>query len=153
MNSFFFFSSELIVNKIIIVSIVVNKFFSFKKLLLLLLLLLWLSVLKFNWKQINVLCCFCWFVCTVYLDCLKSPYYKFLRDTLSYFIMLSLHYALCLSPSTIAFSGLEWTILVFYVGRFVAELKQIFCIKQWLRHPTNETLQCYCSRIFSVYRR
>ncbi|CAH3019062.1 unnamed protein product, partial [Porites evermanni] len=86
-----------------------------------------------------------------YLACLRSPRYKFLRDTLSYIIMLFLHYALCLSPSTIAFSGLEWTILVFYVGRFVAELKQISCIMQWLRHPEKETLKCYCFRIFSVY--
>ena len=62
----------------------------------------------------------------MYLDFLESPYYKFFRDTLSYIVLLFLHYALCLLPSTIAFSGLEWTILVFFVGRFFVELKQIW---------------------------
>ena len=92
-------------------------------------------------------------VAKVYLACLETPYYKFLRDTLSYIIMLFLHYALCLSPSTIEFSGLEWTIFVFYVGRVVAELKQIYCIKECLRHKKNETLLRRCFRIFSVYCR
>ncbi|CAH3160768.1 unnamed protein product [Porites evermanni] len=87
----------------------------------------------------------------VYLAYLKSPYYKFFRDTLSYIIMLLLHYAICLSPTTVAFSGLEWTILVFYIGRFVAELKQILCIKKWLRETENDTFQSNCVRIFSVY--
>ena len=88
-----------------------------------------------------------------YLACLETPYYKFLRDTLSYIIMLFLHYALCLSPSTIEFSGLEWTIFVFYVGRVVAELKQIYCIKECLSHQKNETLLRCCFRIFSAYFR
>ena len=89
----------------------------------------------------------------MYLAYLKSPYYKFFRDTLSYIIMLLLHYAICLSPTTVAFSGLEWTILVFYIGRFVVEFKQILCIKKWLRETENDTRQSNCVRIFSVYCR
>ena len=65
-----------------------------------------------------------------YLIYLETPYFKFVRDTLSYILLVVLHYVLCLSPSTIAFSGLEWAILVFFIGRYLVERKQICGILQ-----------------------
>lgn len=61
----------------------------------------------------------------IYLDYAESPYYKFVRDTLSYLFLLALHFALCLEPSTKRISGLEWTIFVFFAGRYLVEGKQI----------------------------
>ena len=68
-----------------------------------------------------------------YLIYLETPYFKFVRDTLSYTVLVVLHYALCLSPSTIAFSGLEWAILIFFVGRYLVERKQICDILQRIK--------------------
>lgn len=95
-------------------------------------------------------------VSRVYLAFLESPKYKFLRDTLSYIIMLVLHYALCLSPSSIAFSGLEWAILAFYIGRYLVELKQISGVKQFLtrsRQKEDDNTGLSCLKLFSVYFR
>ena len=61
----------------------------------------------------------------LYLEYLKTPYFIFVRDTLSYFALVGLHYAFCLSPSSLAFSGLEWSILVFFAGRSLVEYEQI----------------------------
>ena len=61
----------------------------------------------------------------LYLEYLKTPYFIFVRDTLSYFALVGLHYAFCLSPSSLAFSGLEWSILVFFVGRSLVEYEQM----------------------------
>ena len=95
-------------------------------------------------------------VSEVYLAFLESPKYKFLRDTLSYIIMLFLHYALCLLPSTIVFSGLEWAILAFYIGRSLVELKQISGVKQFLtrsRQTEDDDAGFSHFKIFSVYFR
>lgn len=54
----------------------------------------------------------------------KTPYFIFVRDTLSYLALLGLHLAICLEPSQLSFSGLEWAILVFFVGRLLIENKQ-----------------------------
>ena len=62
-----------------------------------------------------------------------SPCAKYVRDTLSYIIMVVLHYALCLSPSTIAFSRLEWVILIFFMGRYLVERQQICNIRQRIK--------------------
>ena len=62
-----------------------------------------------------------------------SPYFKFVRDTLSYIVLVVLHYALCLSPSTVAVSGLEWAILTFFVGRYLVERQQIWDIMQHIK--------------------
>lgn len=59
-----------------------------------------------------------------YLDYFTTPYFIFLRDTLSYLLLLGLHIAICLSPATVPFSALEWVILVFFIGRFLSEVKQ-----------------------------
>ena len=64
-----------------------------------------------------------------YVEYLATPYFIFVRDTLSYLTLLGLHLALCLSPSVIPFSGLEWVILVFFMGRILMESKQFRNVK------------------------
>ena len=59
-----------------------------------------------------------------YLDYFTTPYFIFFRDTLSYLTLLGLHFAICLSPSTLAFSRIEWVVLVFFLGRIVTEFDQ-----------------------------
>ncbi|CAH3162458.1 unnamed protein product, partial [Pocillopora meandrina] len=59
-----------------------------------------------------------------YKDYFTTPYFVFFRDTLSYLILLVLHFAICLSPSAIAFSRLEWAISVFFLGRVLMEVDQ-----------------------------
>lgn len=60
-----------------------------------------------------------------YLDYFTTPYFVFLRDTLSYLALLALHFALCLETSSIPFSGLEWAIFVFFLGRILMEIQQL----------------------------
>ena len=60
-----------------------------------------------------------------YKDYFTIPYFIFVRDTLSYLALLGLHFAICLESSQVAFSGLEWAILLFLVGRILTEIKQI----------------------------
>ena len=50
-----------------------------------------------------------------------TPYFIFVRDTLSYLALLGLHLFICLAPSTIAFSGVEWAIFLFFLGRIAME--------------------------------
>ena len=64
-----------------------------------------------------------------YVEYLATPYFIFVRDTLSYLTLLGLHLALCLSPSVIPFSGLEWVILVFFMGRIQLESKEFRSVK------------------------
>ncbi|KAJ7393957.1 hypothetical protein OS493_003626 [Desmophyllum pertusum] len=64
-----------------------------------------------------------------YLEYFTTPYFIFVRDTLSYLTLLGLHFALCLAPSSIPFSGLEWAILVFFMGRILMESKQFLNAK------------------------
>ena len=52
-----------------------------------------------------------------------------MRDTISYLALLALHLAICLEPSQLSFSGLEWTILCFVVGRLFTKIGQIKDIK------------------------
>ena len=60
-----------------------------------------------------------------YVEYFTTPYFVFLRDTLSYLALLALHFALCLETSSIPFSGLEWAIFIFFLGRFLMEIQQI----------------------------
>ena len=65
------------------------------------------------------------FPCTDrYLDYFTTPYFIFFRDSLSYLCLLGLHVAICLSPSVVSFSGLEWVISIFFAGRFLSEFKE-----------------------------
>lgn len=65
------------------------------------------------------------FLAAYYLKYLTTPYFIFVRDSLSYLALVVLHYAFCLSPSSLAFSGLEWSIFVFFMGRFLVEVGQV----------------------------
>ena len=67
---------------------------------------------------------FIFFFTEKYLDYFTTPYFIFFRDTLSYLTLLGLHFAICLSPSTLAFSRIEWVVLVFFLGRIVTEFDQ-----------------------------
>lgn len=59
-----------------------------------------------------------------YLDYFTTPYFMFARDTISYLLLLGLHIAICVSPTTVPFSFLEFAILIFFIGRFVSECHQ-----------------------------
>ena len=65
-------------------------------------------------------------VLDLYVEYFVTPYFIFARDTLSYFFLLGLHATICLSPSAITFTMVEWTILVFFAGRFALELDQCY---------------------------
>ena len=84
---------------------------------------------------------FIYSVAEMYLIYLETPYFKFVRDTLSYIVLVVLHYALCLSPSTIAFSALEWAILVFFIGRYLVERKQIWNILQRIEQRIEQRIK------------
>ncbi|CAH3032231.1 unnamed protein product, partial [Porites lobata] len=64
-----------------------------------------------------------------YREYFTTPYFVFIRDTLSYLVLLGLLVALCLESSTIPFSGLEWAILVFFLGRILMESRQFLDVK------------------------
>ena len=59
-----------------------------------------------------------------YLEYFMTPYFIFVRDTLSFLALLGLHLFICLAPSTIAFNGVEWAIFLFFLGRIAMEGKQ-----------------------------
>ena len=61
----------------------------------------------------------------LYLAYVKTPYYKFARDTLSYLLLAGLHFVLCLEPVTREISVLEWIIFTFFIGRYLVERKQM----------------------------
>jgi len=80
----------------------------------------------------------------IYLISLETPYFTFVRDTLSYIVLLVLHYALCLSPTTVTFNGLEWFILIFFTGRYLVERKQIGDVFQHLKTQREGGAQSKC---------
>lgn len=61
----------------------------------------------------------------MYLAYVKTPYYKFARDTLSYLLLVGLHFFLCLEPATREMKVIEWIIFTFFIGRYLVERKQI----------------------------
>ena len=65
-----------------------------------------------------------------YKEFFKIPYFIFVRDTLSYLALLAMHLAICVQPSQVSFSGLEWVILVFFLGRLLNEVKQIIDMRR-----------------------
>ncbi|KAK3734347.1 hypothetical protein QZH41_005333 [Actinostola sp. cb2023] len=54
----------------------------------------------------------------------ETPYFIFLRDFFSYLTLLLLHCAVCVQPTGLRFSALEWIIMVFFVGRILMEFYQ-----------------------------
>lgn len=91
-----------------------------------------------------------------YGDYFLAPYFIFVRDMLSYLALLGLHFAVCLEPSQISFSGLEWAITVFLLGRLLMELKQFFDLarsereKEIKENMTRQSLREYL-RYFLYY--
>ena len=72
-----------------------------------------------------------------YKEYFTTPYFIFVRDTLSYLVLLGLHLVICFEPSQLSFSGLEWVILTFFFGRLLMELNQVADKKQ-----TQKYLRC-----------
>ncbi|XP_068683343.1 uncharacterized protein [Montipora foliosa] len=68
---------------------------------------------------------------------LKVPFWKFVFDTISYITLVCLHLAICVAPSTLDVSVVEWVILVFFVGRALAESKQLAAIAK-RRHKVGD---------------
>jgi len=66
------------------------------------------------------------------------PYFIFVRDTLSYMVLLGLHFAICLEPSSLSFSRLEWVILILFMGRFLIEGMQVTDKTHGERQNANE---------------
>ena len=60
-----------------------------------------------------------------YMTFSKIPCFIFVRDTISYLILLGLHLALSVESSQLSFSVLEWAILVLFAGRLLIEMKQM----------------------------
>ena len=75
-----------------------------------------------------------------YLDYFTTPYFVFVRDSLSYIVLLGLHFDICLSPSTVAFSRLEWIILTFFLGRIAIEVDQFMSVKKAERKASRQRL-------------
>lgn len=73
----------------------------------------------------------------IYKEYFTTPYFVFIRDTLSYMAMIGLHFALCLEASKIPFSGLEWAILFFFLGRILMESQQFLYVKVEQQRETN----------------
>ncbi|KAK3707204.1 hypothetical protein QZH41_019566 [Actinostola sp. cb2023] len=78
--------------------------------------------LLFIYQQLNKACC------TKrperYKRYFQMPYFVFLRDSLSYLALLLLHCAVCVQPTGLRFSVLEWIIMVFFIGRIFMEIDQ-----------------------------
>ena len=91
----------------------------------------------------------------IYLISLRTPFFTFVRDTLSYIVLLGLHYGLCLSPTTVTFSRSEWVILIFFTGRYLVERKQIDDVFQHLKTQREAGAQSKCIhlRALSAYQR
>ena len=69
-------------------------------------------------------------LCTMFLGAyfnifFKTPFFIFVRETISYLVLLALHLAICVEPPKLSFSGLEWAILVYFAGRLLTEMNQI----------------------------
>ena len=77
------------------------------------------------------------FFTDLYHDYFTTPYFIFARDTLSYFLLLGLHFIICLSQSVVKFSVTEVAILVFFIGRFAVELDQ--CLKNLPKETSCKT--------------
>ena len=66
----------------------------------------------------------CSYVLDNYRDYFTTPYFVFIRDALSYLVLLGLHFTICLETSSISFTWIEWAILVFFMGRVLFECEQ-----------------------------
>jgi len=71
----------------------------------------------------------------------STAYFIFVRDALSYLVLLGLHFAICLEPSCLSFSRLEWTVLIFLLGRLMVEGRQIVDKARSERQRAKDTLK------------
>lgn len=62
------------------------------------------------------------------MDYFTTPYFLFFRDTMSSIVLLGLLFEICLMPSTLNISKLEWVILLFFVGHIVKEVDQAMVV-------------------------
>lgn len=105
----------------------------------------------------EVILIFVYLVTQIYQISLDTPYFKFVRDSLSFVVLLGLHFALCLEPSSVPFSGLEWAILVFFIGRYLVEREQIFAVIHSMKRQRNSgddgNLSNILLKAFLLYQR
>ena len=102
-----------------------------------------------------------WFL-DLYRAYFVTPYFIFARDTLSYVLLLCLHAAICLSPSIVTFTMVEWSILVFFLGHFAVEVDQCYksapkemsaSMDQQGTKPAHQRYKSIASRILYSYLR
>jgi len=105
----------------------------------------------------EVILLFIHLVSQIYQISLETPYFKFVRDSLSFVVLLGLHFALCLAPSSVPFSGLEWAILVFFIGRYLVEREQISAVihsmKRQRKSGDDENQSNILLKAFFLYQR
>lgn len=78
-----------------------------------------------------------------YREYFTTPYFLFIRDTLSYLALLGLHLSICLSPTSVEYSELEWAILIFFMGRIVMEIKQFCVIKVQVGQGSKDKIKIF----------
>lgn len=78
-----------------------------------------------------------------YREYFTTPYFLFIRDTLSYLALLGLHLSICLSPTSVEYSELEWAILIFFMGRIVMEIKQFCMIKVQVGQGSKDKIKIF----------
>ena len=87
----------------------------------------------------------CSYVLDNYRDYFTTPYFVFIRDALSYLVLLGLHFTICLETSSISFTWIEWAILVFFTGRVLFECEQ-FTNNKDKEAVKNKTRHCRRNR-------
>ncbi|XP_068736972.1 uncharacterized protein [Montipora capricornis] len=80
-----------------------------------------------------------------YRDYFTTPYFVFIRDALSYLVLLGLHFTICLETSSISFTWIEWAILVFFAGRVLFEREQ-FTNKATVKNRRRHYIRMRCNR-------
>ena len=61
---------------------------------------------------------------------LEIPCFIFVRDAISYLVLLALHLALSVESSQLSFSALEWAILVFFLCRGLIQWSELLRLKK-----------------------
>ena len=79
------------------------------------------------------------------MDYFTTPYFLYFRGTLSSVVLLGLLFIICLMPSTLTISELEWIILLFYLGRIVAEVDEVMVALKTGRKATRRRSRLLCS--------
>ena len=90
----------------------------------------------------------CFYVLDNYRDYFTTPYFVFIRDALSYLVLLGLHFTICLESSSISFTWIEWVILVFFTGRVLFEREQFTNNKdkETVRNKARHCRRMRCNR-------